>query len=310
MGKKPLRHHMHLRQIINWLDMKGKNHISDISSWNTDTGDWIGWNLPNIPSNLQDAAHQIQTLLKGCAPIHITLKYKRGWGNGNYSVKKGYSQLLSQTTLLPKDKMWNSLWTNDSPPKVNSFCWILAHGKLLTRENMLKINMYGPFRCELCGKASETSQHVFLLCPFTITMWKIALQSLHPRIRWSVQPRKIFLDWASQYRGTFRNPLFKDLFKALPKFICWKIWLARNRIMFSNLRSPTDLVAKKVVGLLAEVFISKFKAFPFTPTSTIESDWISSFFLPPSPTSPLPPPSRSTWQLDEDIDYLCWHNKQ
>jgi hypothetical protein len=37
--------------------MKGKKHISDISSWNTDTGDWIGWNLANIPSNLQDAAH-------------------------------------------------------------------------------------------------------------------------------------------------------------------------------------------------------------------------------------------------------------
>jgi hypothetical protein len=107
-----------------------------------------------------------------------------------------------------------------------------------------------------------------------------------------------------------RNPLFKALFKALPKFICWKIWLARNRIIFSNLRSPPDLVAKKVVGLLAEVFLSKFKAFPFTPTSTIESDWINSFFLPPSPTSLLPPPSRSTWQLHEDTDYLCWCNKQ
>jgi hypothetical protein len=141
MGKQPLWHHMHLRPLINWLDMQGKKHISDISSWNTDTGDWIGWNLPNIPSNLQDAAHQIQTLLKGCAPIHITLKDQRGWGNGNYSVKQGYSQLLSQTTLLPKDKMWNSLWTNDSPPKVNSFCWILAHGKLLTGENLLKRNM-------------------------------------------------------------------------------------------------------------------------------------------------------------------------
>jgi len=74
---------MHLRPTINWLDMQGQKNISNISTWNTDTGDWIGWNLPNIPSNLQDAMHQIQTLLKGCAPIHITLKDQRGWGNGN-----------------------------------------------------------------------------------------------------------------------------------------------------------------------------------------------------------------------------------
>jgi hypothetical protein len=282
MGKQPLWQHMHLRPLINWLDLQGKKYISDISSWSADTGDWIGWNLQNLPSNLQDAAHQLQILLKGCAPIHTTLKDQRGWGNGIYSVKQGYSQLLSQMNLPPKDKLWNFLWTNDSPPKVNSFCWIMAHGKLLTGENLLKRNIHGPFRCELCGKALETSQHIFLLFPFSITVWKTALQRLHSRIRWSAQPRELLSDWTSLYRGTFKNnPLFKALYKALPKYICWKIWLARNRIIFSNLRSPPDLVAKKVVGLLAEFFLSKPKTFSFTPTSTIESDWICSFF--PSP---------------------------
>jgi hypothetical protein len=155
MGKQPLWQHIHLRPLINWLDSQGKKIISDISSWSADTGDWIGWNLQNPPSNLQEAAHQLQNLLRGCAPICTTLKDQRGWGNGIYSVKQGYLQLLSQTTLPPKEKIWNNLWTTDSPPKVNSFCWIMAHGKLLTGENLLKINIHGPFRCELCGKASK-----------------------------------------------------------------------------------------------------------------------------------------------------------
>jgi hypothetical protein len=185
MGKQPLWQHIQLRPLINWLDMQGKKHIWDISSWHADTGDWTGWNLQNIPSNLQDAARQLKSFLKGCAPIPITLRDQRGWGNGNYSVKQGYSQLLSQLNPPPKDKMWNSIWNNDSPPKVNSFCWILAHGNLLTGENLLKRNIHGPFRCELCGKAMETSQHIFLLCPFTIMVWKTTLQNLHSRIRWS-----------------------------------------------------------------------------------------------------------------------------
>jgi hypothetical protein len=82
------------------------------------------------------------------------------------------------------------------------------------------------------------------------------------------------------------------VYKALPKYICWKIWLARNRIIFSNLRSPPDLVAKKDVALLAEFFLSKPKLLSFTPNSTLESDWICSFFpyFPSTTPSPSPPP--------------------
>jgi hypothetical protein len=160
-------------------------------------------------------------------------------GNDIYSVKQGYLQLLSQKTLPPKGKIWNNLWTTDSPPKVNSFCWIMAHGKLLAGENILKINIHGPFRCELCGKALETSQHIFLLFPFAIVVWKTALQRLHSGVRWSDQPRELLADWTSHYWGTFKNNhLFKAVFKALPKYICWKIWLARNRFIFSNLPTP------------------------------------------------------------------------
>jgi hypothetical protein len=70
----------------------------------------------------------------------------------------------------------------------------MAHGKLLTGENLLKINIHGPFICEICGKALETSQHIFLLCPFSIAVWKIALQRLQLRVKWSAQPKEHLLD--------------------------------------------------------------------------------------------------------------------
>jgi hypothetical protein len=147
---------------------KVKKYISDISSWSADSGEWIGWNLQNLPNNLQDAAHQLQILLRGCAPICNTLKDKRGWGNGIYSVKQGYSQLLSQVNLPPKDKLWNSLWSNDSPPKVNSFCWIMAHGKLLTGKIFLKGTSTGPSDVSFVAmrwKPLSTSSFFSLLLP-------------------------------------------------------------------------------------------------------------------------------------------------
>jgi hypothetical protein len=125
------------------------------------------------------------------------------------------------------------------------------------------------------------STHLFAL-PFCYCGVENNLQRLHSRVRWPTQPRELLSYWTSLYRGTFKNnQLFKALYKALPKYICWKIWLARNRIIFSNLHSPPDLVAKKVVGLLAEFFLSKSKPLSFTPTSTLESDWICS--IPPPP---------------------------
>jgi len=183
MGKQPLWHHLNLRPLISWLDGQGKKHIADISTWNMETGDWIGWNLKNTPNNLQEEARQLQTLLKGCAPINTTSKDQRGWGKGNYTVSQGYAQLLSQTTYFPKDKIWKYIWANDSSPKVNSFCWILAHGKLLTGEILMKRIMYGPYRCALCGKAMETSHHIFLLCSFTLMVWETTLKNLYDRIK-------------------------------------------------------------------------------------------------------------------------------
>jgi hypothetical protein len=194
MRKQPLWHHMNLCLLINWLDRQGKKCIANISSWNMETMDWIGWNLTKIPNNLQEAASQLQNMLKGCAPINITSKDQRRWGNENYTVRQGYAQIISQMTCLPKDKIWKYIWSNYSPPKVNSFCWILAQGKLLTGENLLKRNMYGPYRCEICGKATKNSHLIFLLCPFTIMVWKTTLQNLHARIRWPVQTKEFFSD--------------------------------------------------------------------------------------------------------------------
>jgi hypothetical protein len=50
---------------------------------------------------------------------------------------------------------------------------------------------------------------------------------------------------------------FQRVWKATPKFVCWKIWLARNRSIFKDQNMNPGVVASHAQGQLAEFFNSK-----------------------------------------------------
>jgi hypothetical protein len=46
----------------------------------------------------------------------------------------------------------------------------------------------------------------------------------------------MFLNWNQIYLGTFNHkPIFKRIWKEVPKFNCWEIWLAKNKAIFQNI---------------------------------------------------------------------------
>jgi hypothetical protein len=52
--------------------------------------------------------------------------------DSNIQLKWG-TIALSDLPLLPSSQIWNHIWSGDALPKINIFCWIMVHGKLLTR---------------------------------------------------------------------------------------------------------------------------------------------------------------------------------
>jgi hypothetical protein len=63
--------------------------------------------------------------------------------------------------------------------------------------------------------------------------------------------------WSEKYKDILNNkPLPKNLWLALSKYFCWKIWLAQNRAIFKQKDVPR-LVATKAEGLLAKFFKSR-----------------------------------------------------
>jgi hypothetical protein len=147
----------------------------DISVWSSN-GAWSGWSIEDYPPPLSNQVCAFFQALKGANPVHLQVQDSRGWGVKGYYVKEGYRELLLQNSLLPKSSWWSNIWSTDGIPKINMFCWILAHGKTLTEDNLLKRGFQGPFCCVLCANNFETTQHLFLDCTFSRQVWLVVYQ--------------------------------------------------------------------------------------------------------------------------------------
>jgi hypothetical protein len=139
-------------------------------------------------------------------------------------------------------------------------------------------NIHG---CLHIDNTLQSSTHLFLECSFSRKVWENSLQILYTRIQWSNTPSKIFNSWKASYRVSLVNKqLFKVTFLAMPKFITWKIWLARNRALFSDEKSTPTSVASKSLGLLAEHFNNRNKRMsPQQQLNQDEAYWFQKIML-------------------------------
>ena len=86
-------------------------------------------------------------------------------------MTEGYNHFAAVLNV-PKDPViWKNIWECKTLPKLDLFSWTLMHGKILTGDNLMKRGFAGPFRCSLCSEANENIQHIFLDCPYAISVW-------------------------------------------------------------------------------------------------------------------------------------------
>lgn len=178
--------------------------------------------------------------------MHKTEKDKRGWGpTGVYSSAKGYRLLQSHRDISLPTRFWMEVWDPLALPTVNFFFWILMHKKVLTGENLLKRKIAGPHRCSLCKEAMETMDHLFVDCSFANKVWALILQGLKAEIPTKISIVDLFLSWKYCYPLSSLNSLWPRIWIIVPKFVCWKLWLARNEQIFNNVAWTPNTVATK-----------------------------------------------------------------
>ena len=147
------------------------------------------------------------------------------------------------------DSKWAKVWCKDGFPKINVFFWIFFHRKSLTAENLRKRGIEGTTYCILYKEFEETLEHLFLECKFTQKVWYHSLHSLQFTLILPTNWNDMFDCWKDYYQGSLHQKT--DLTRtwvALPNYICWKIWTAKNKEIFDGEASrPESIKSCKVI---------------------------------------------------------------
>ena len=134
------------------------------------------------------------------------------------------------------------------------FTWTLMHGRVLTGEKLEKRGIGGPFRCPLCVVDAKNISHLFLTCPYAISVWMEVLKRWGDGMQLPDHIQDCFLNWDKLYQGELNKKNgVKACWMKLPKIICWCIWNERNHRIFQDNFQPVWKISAKVNALLGEV---------------------------------------------------------
>ena len=128
------------------------------------------------------------------------------------------------------------IWESRAPSRVKFFAWLLVHGRIQCRSNLLRKSIITPEEsgCPICSAPLETPEHIMLSCPFARRFWlslgctpgpSIELQDIDA----CPVPASAPLRTASTLR----------------LLCCWHLWKHRNGVVFDGLAPSLALLRKR-----------------------------------------------------------------
>ena len=100
-------------------------------------------------------------------------------------------------------------------------------------------------------------QHIFLEGSFANELWCTVLKELQFNLTLPTNLKDFFVCWKDYYQGTLLKKLdFSKAWAVLPKYVCWKIWIAINKGLFENLNHPPIRVSSAAKELWTEALLS------------------------------------------------------
>ena len=98
----------------------------------------------------------------------------------------------------------------------------------------------------------ETTDHLLLNCVFSKEVWMLATGTQNA-LNLPPDLRSLLLLWDSLYPFAVKgkNQAF-SMWKVLPKFILWNLWLERNNRIFRDNQRSAAMVVTKIHALFGE----------------------------------------------------------
>lgn len=138
--------------------------------------------------------------------------------DSSISAQQAYLALCSKSMCIRQ--WWHvQVWKWCIPPKVRIFIWLLLEEKILIWSNLQKRGFTGPGICSLCHQEAETLVHLFILCPFTVSVCRFMGDPFTPIL---FDQHSTFQTW---FKGIFSYDKYLGVLACL---LTWSIWKTRN----------------------------------------------------------------------------------
>ncbi|KAG2265060.1 hypothetical protein Bca52824_072139 [Brassica carinata] len=162
--------------------------------------------------------------------------------SGVYSAKSGYYVATAMEIIdsTANQNYYKAIWRCKTSPKLHLFLWKIAQGALALGENLAKRGLVSNVTCRHCGEL-ETAEHIFLHCHFT-SIWSLQIWSS------SFSPADC-ASFSEAFPGSSLLTLLPPwgLTGNIFPWVVWRIWTAKNYLIFENRAwTPLEILTKAV----------------------------------------------------------------
>lgn len=198
---------------------------------------WKG-KLPSIMGRVQLVKSVIHGMASYCFHVYawpLSLLWTESQ-TGNLSFKEAFTHL----NPVHNSSQWGKIiWQPFIPPSRSCLVWRICHHKLPTDDNIRKVGLALASVCSICGKAEESIEHLFFICPFAVRLWSWLSSLVRMRIDASnINAILAILDQAGSVQ--VKHTLLAAIINVL-----WFIWKSRNLIRFEGLKISFSAVCTR-----------------------------------------------------------------
>lgn len=104
--------------------------------------------------------------------------------DGIPSAKSLYDHLIKDHCSLQIGGWRHSIWHKHIPLKILCFWWLVLDNAILTWDNLIKREHFGPGICVLCSDGNEDINHIFVHCKYTRYIWSRLEEHYNLTLNW------------------------------------------------------------------------------------------------------------------------------
>ncbi|KAL2937315.1 Uncharacterized protein RDABS01_020764 [Bienertia sinuspersici] len=120
--------------------------------------------------------------------------------------------------------------------------WLSIRSRLLTRDRLSRLGMSTETSCCLCQSGEETHLHLFFQCSFSRECLSRLMQWMDCRTQHNDLHQLV--NWIGRnYKG---SRLKRQLYRAVVSALAYRIWQARNDMLWNQNRISADSIVREV----------------------------------------------------------------